>query len=120
MGTAQISPQSSRKSILITVAIVVLMIVGGARWYFEHKREVAPEKLSGSAQAERQIPIVNPTEDGAASKQPEPSAIQPQGKADKDLTVLPTENAARAQQPQQEVRGKEGFPMSNSPAITQP
>jgi YARHG domain-containing protein len=67
------------------------MIVGGAEWYFGHKREVAPEKLSGSTQVEKQIPIVNPTED-----------------------------VARAQQPQQEVGAKEGFPESNSPTIAQP
>jgi hypothetical protein len=84
-----------------------------------HKREVAPEKLSGSTQAERQIPIVNPTEDEAARKQPEPIATQPQRKAAKDLTVLPTEDVARAEQPQQEVGAKEGFPVSNSP-IAQP
>ena len=120
MATAQISPPSSRKSTLIAVAIAVLMIVGGAGWYLGHKREVAPEKLSGSTQAERQIPIVNPTEDEAASKQPEPIATQPQRKAAKDLTVLPTEDVARAQQPQQEVGAKEGFPVSNSPTIAQP
>jgi len=120
MATAQISPPSSRKSSLIAVAIAVLMIVGGAGWYLGHKREVAPEKLSGSTQAERQIPIVNPTEDEAASKQPEPIATQPQRKAAKDLTVLPTEDVARAQQPQQEVGAKEGFPVSNSPTIAQP
>src|SRR5206468_10214070 len=120
MTTAQISPPSSRKSTLIAVAIAVLMIVGGAGWYFERKREVAPEKLSGSTQAERQIPIVNPTEDEAASKQPEPIATQPQRKTAKDLTVLPTEDVARAQQPQQEVGAREGFPVSNSPTIAQP
>jgi pSer/pThr/pTyr-binding forkhead associated (FHA) protein len=119
METAQISPPSSRKSTLIAVAIAVLMIVGGAGWYFGHKREVAPEKLSGSVQAERQIPIVNPTGDEAASKQPEPIATQPQRKAAKDLTVLPTEDVARAEQ-QQEVGAKEGFPVSNSPTIAQP
>jgi len=111
-ATAQISPPSSRKSTLIAVAIAVLMIVGGAGWYFGHKREVAPEKLSRSVQAERQIPIVNPTEDEAASKQPEPIATQPQRKAAKDLTVLPTEDVARAEQPQQEVGAKEGFPIA--------
>ncbi len=120
MATAQISPPSSRKSTLIAVAIAVLMIVGGAGWYLGHKREVAPEKLSGSTQAERQIPIVNPTEDEAASKQPEPIATQPQRRAAKDLTVLPTEDVARAEQPQQEVGAKEGFPVSNSPTIAQP
>ena len=121
MATAQISPPSSRKLTLIAVAIAVLMIVGGAGWYLGHKREVAPEKLSGSsAQVERQIPIVNPTEDEAASKQPEPIATQPQRTAAKDLTVLPTEDVARAQQPQQEVGAKEGFPVSNSPTIAQP
>ena len=120
MATAQISPPSSRKSTLIAVAIAVLMIVGGAGWYLGHKREVAPEKLSGSTQTERQIPIVNPTEDEAASKQPEPIATQPQRKAAKDLTVLPTEDVARAEQPQQEVGAKEGFPVSNSPTIAQP
>jgi len=120
MATAQISPPSSRKLTLIAVAIAVLMIVGGAGWYLEHKREVAPEKLSGSAHAERQIPIVNPTEDEAPSKQPEPIATQPQRTAAKDLTVLPTEDVARAQQPQQEVGAKEGFPVSNSPTIAQP
>jgi pSer/pThr/pTyr-binding forkhead associated (FHA) protein len=121
MATAQISPPSSRKLTLIAVAIAVLMIVGGAGWYLGHKREVAPEKLSGSStQAERQIPIVNPTEDEAASKQPEPIATQPQRTAAKDLTVLPTEDVARAQQPQQEVEAKEGFPVSNSPTIAQP
>ena len=119
-ATAQISPPSSRKSTLIAVAIAVLMIVGGAGWYFGHKREVAPEKLSRSVQAERQIPIVNPTEDEAASKQPEPIATQPQRKAAKDLTVLPTEDVARAQQPQQEVGAKEGSAVSNSPTIVQP
>ena len=119
-ATAQISPPSSRKSTLIAVAIAVLMIVGGAGWYFGHKREVAPEKLSGSVQAERQIPIVNPTEDEAASKQPEPMATRPQRKAAKDLTVLPTEDVAPAQQPQQEVGAKEEFPVSNSPTIAQP
>jgi pSer/pThr/pTyr-binding forkhead associated (FHA) protein len=91
MATAQISPPSSRKSTLIAVAIAVLMIVGGAGWYLGHKREVAPEKLSGSTPAERQIPIVDPTED-----------------------------VARAEQPQQEVGAKEGFPVSNSPTIAQP
>jgi pSer/pThr/pTyr-binding forkhead associated (FHA) protein len=120
IARAQISPPSSRKSTLIAIAIAILMIVGGAGWYFGHKREVAPEKLSGSVQAERQIPIVNPTEDEAASKQPEPIATQPQRKAAKDLTVLPTEDFARAQQPQQEVVAKEGFPVSNSPTIAQP
>ncbi len=120
MATAQISPPSSRKSTLIAVAIAVLMIVGGAGWYLGHKREVAPEKLSGSTQAERQIPIVNPTEDEAASKRPEPIATQPQRRAAKDLTVLPTEDVARAEQPQQEVGAKEGFPVSNSPTIAQP
>ena len=120
MATAQISPPSPRKSTLIAVAIAVLMIVGGAGWYLGHKGEVAPEKLSGSAQAERQIPIVNPTEDEAASKQSEPIATQPQRKAAKDLTVLPTEDVARAEQPQQEVGAKEGFPVSNSPTIAQP
>ena len=121
MATAQISPPSSRKLTLIAVAIAVLMIVGGAGWYLGHKREVAPEKLSGSStQVERQIPIVNPTEDEAASKQPEPIATQPQRKAAKDLTVLPTEDVARAQQPQQEVGAKEGFHVSNSPTIAQP
>jgi pSer/pThr/pTyr-binding forkhead associated (FHA) protein len=120
MATAQISPPSSRKPTLIALAIVVSVIVGGAGWYFGHKREVAPEKVSGSAQAERQIPIVNSTEVGAASKHPEPIAIPPQRKAAKDLTVLPTEDVARAQQPQQEVGGKEGFQVSNSPAIAQP
>ena len=121
MATAQISPPSSRKLALIAVAIAVLMIVGGAGWYLGHKREVAPEKLSGSStQVERQIPIVNPTEDEAASKQPEPIATQPQRKAVKDLTVLPTEDVARAEQPQQEVGAKEGFPVSNSPTIAQP
>jgi pSer/pThr/pTyr-binding forkhead associated (FHA) protein len=120
MATAQISPPSSRKLTLVAVAIAVLMIVGAAGWYFGHKRELAPEKLSGSAQAERQIPIVNSTEDEAASKQPEPIATQPQRKAAKDLTVLPTEDVARAEQPQQEVAEKEGFRVSNSPAIAQP
>jgi pSer/pThr/pTyr-binding forkhead associated (FHA) protein len=121
MATAQISPPSSRKLTLIAVAIAVLMIVGGAGWYLEHKREVAPEKLSGSStQVERHIPIVNPTEDEAASKQPEPIATQPQRTAAKVLKVLPTEDVARAQQPQQEVGAKEGFPMSNSPTIAQP
>jgi pSer/pThr/pTyr-binding forkhead associated (FHA) protein len=121
MATAQISPPSSRKLTLIAVAIAVLMIVGGAGWYLGHKREVAPEKLSGSStQVERQIPIVNPTEDEAASKQPEPIATEPQRTAAKDLTVLPTEDVARAQQPQQEVGAKEGFPVSNSPTIAQP
>src|SRR6266513_5117750 len=120
MATAQISPPSSRKSTLIAVAIAVLMIVGGAGWYFGHKREVAPEKLSGSVQAEERIPIVNPTEDRAASKQPESIATQPQRKAAKDVTVLPTEDVARAKQPQQEVGAKEGFSVSNSPAIAQP
>ena len=120
MATAQISPPSSRKLTLIAVAIAVLMIVGGAGWYLEHKREVATEKLSGSStQVERQIPIVNPTEDEAASKQPEPIATQPQRTAAKDLKVLPTEDVARAQQPQQEVGAKEGFPVSNSPTIAQ-
>ena len=119
MATAQISPPSSRKSTRIAVAIAVLMIVGGAGWYFGHKKEVAPEKLSGSVQAERQITIVNPTEDEAANKQPEPIAT-PQRKAAKDLTVLPTEDVARAQQPQQEVGAKEGSPVSNSPTIAQP
>jgi pSer/pThr/pTyr-binding forkhead associated (FHA) protein len=120
MATAQISPPSSRKLTLIAVAIAVLMIVGGAGWYLEHKREVAPEKLSGSStQVERQIPIVNPTEVEAASKQPKPIATQPQRKAAKDLKVLPTEDVARAQQPQQEVGAKEGFPVSNSPTIAQ-
>ena len=118
MATAQISP-SSRKTTLIAVAIAVLVIVGSAGWYFGHKRDVAREKLSGFVQAERQIPIVNPTEDEAASKQPEPIAIQPQRKAAKDLTVLPTEDVARAQQPQQEVGAKEEFRMSNSPTIAQ-
>ncbi len=121
MATAQISPPSSRKLTLIAVAIAVLMIVGGAGWYLGHKREVAPEKLSGSStQVERQIPIVNPTEDEAASKQPEPIATQPQRTAAKDLTVLPTEDVARAEQPQQEVGAKEGFHVSNSPTIAQP
>jgi pSer/pThr/pTyr-binding forkhead associated (FHA) protein len=121
MATAQISPPSSRKLTLIAVAIAVLMIVGGAGWYLEHKREVATEKLSGSStQVERQIPIVNPTGDEAASKQPEPIATQPQRTAAKDLTVLPTEDVARAQQPQQEVGVKEGVPVSNSPTIAQP
>jgi pSer/pThr/pTyr-binding forkhead associated (FHA) protein len=121
MATAQISPPSSRKLTLIAVAIAVLMIVGGAGWYLEHKRELATEKLSGSStQVERQIPIVNPTEDEAASKQPEPIATQPQRTAAKDLTVLPTEDVARAQQAQQEVGAKGGFPMSNSPTIAQP
>jgi FHA domain/YARHG domain len=72
MATAGISPPSSRKSTLIPVAIAVLMIVGGAGWYFAHKREVAPEKFSGSVQAEAQIPIVNPTEAEVASKRPGP------------------------------------------------
>src|SRR6266481_1352616 len=121
MATAQISPPSSRKLTLIAVAIAVLMIVGGAGWYLGHKKEVAPEKLSGSStQVERQIPIVNPTEDEAASKQPEPIATQPQRTAAKDLTVLPTEDVARAEQPQQEVGAKEGFHVSNSPTIAQP
>jgi pSer/pThr/pTyr-binding forkhead associated (FHA) protein len=121
MATAQISPPSSRKLTLIAVAIAVLMIVGGAGWYLGHKREVAREKLSGSStQVERQIPIVNPTEDEAVSKQPEPIATQPQRTAAKDLTVLPTEDVARAEQPQQEVGAKEGFPVSNSPTIAQP
>ena len=96
------------------------MIVGGAGWYFGHKREVAPESLSGSAKAERQISIVNPTEDEAASKQPEPISTQPQRKAAKDLTVLPTEDVAHAQQPQQEVGAKEELPATNSPTIAQP
>jgi pSer/pThr/pTyr-binding forkhead associated (FHA) protein len=92
MATAQISPPSSRKLTLIAVAIAVLMIVGEAGWYLGHKREVAPEKLSGSStQVEGQIPIVNPTED-----------------------------VARAEQPQQEVGAKEEFPVSNSPTIAQP
>jgi pSer/pThr/pTyr-binding forkhead associated (FHA) protein len=121
MATAQISPPSSRKLTLIAVAIAVLMIVGGTGWYLGHKREVAPEKLSGSStQVERQTPIVNPTEDETASKQPEPIATQPQRTAAKDLTVLPTEDVARAQQPQQEVGAKEGFHVSNSPTIAQP
>jgi len=121
MATAQISPPSSRNLTLIAVAIAVLMIVGGTGWYLGHKREVAPEKLGGSStQVERQIPIVNPTEDEVASKQPEPIATQPQRTAAKDLTVLPTEDVARAQQPQQEVGAKEGFQVSNSPTIAQP
>jgi len=120
MATAQISPPSSRKLTLIAVAIAVLMIVGGAGWYLGHKREVAPEKLSGFTQAERQIPIVNPTEDEAASKQPEPIATQPQRTAAKVLKVLPTEDVARAQQPQQEVGAKEESPEGNSPTIAQP
>jgi pSer/pThr/pTyr-binding forkhead associated (FHA) protein len=121
MATAQISPPSSRKLTLIAVAIAVLMIVGGAGWYLGHKREVAPEKLSGSStQVERQIPIVNPTEDEAASKQPEPIATQPQRTAAKDLMVLPTGDVTRAQQPRQEVGAKEGFPVSDSPTIAQP
>jgi len=92
MATAQISPPSSRKLTLIAVAIAVLMIVGEAGWYLGHKREVAPEKLSGSStQVEGQIPIVNPTED-----------------------------VARTDQPQQEVGAKEEFPVSNSPTIAQP
>src|SRR5437762_9651923 len=119
-ATAQISSPSSRKSTRIAVAIAVLMIVGGAGWYFGHKREVAPEKLSGSVQEETQIPVVNPTEAEAASKQREPLATQPQRKAAKDLTVLPTEDVARAQQPQQEVGAKEEFPVSNSATIAQP
>jgi hypothetical protein len=76
--------------------------------------------VSGSTQAERQIPIVNRTEDEATSKQPKPIATQPRREAAKDLTVLPTEHVARAEQPQQEVGAKEGFPASNSPTIAQP
>jgi hypothetical protein len=120
MATAGISPPSSRKSTLIPVAIAVLMIVGGAGWYFAHKREVAPEKFSGSVQAEAQIPIVNPTEAEVASKRPEPMATRSQRKAAKDPTVLPIEDVARAQQPQQEVGPKEEFPVSNSPTIARP
>jgi pSer/pThr/pTyr-binding forkhead associated (FHA) protein len=119
-ATAQISPPFSRKSTLIAVAIAVLMIVGGAGWYFGHKREVAREKLSGSLQTERRIPIVNRTEDEAASKPPEPIATQPRRTVAKDLTVLPTEDVARAQQPQQQVGAKEGFHVSNAPTIGQP
>ena len=96
------------------------MIVGGAGWYLGHKREVAPEKLSRSTQAERRIPIVNPTEDGAASKQPEPIATQPRREAVKGLTGSPTEDVARAEQPQHEVGAKDGFSVSNSPTIGQP
>jgi len=120
MATAQISPLFSRKSTLIAVVIAVLMIVGGARWYLGHKTEVATEKLNGSTQAEKQIPIVNPTEDEAASNQPVPIATQPQRRAAKDLTVLPTQDVARTEQPQQEVGVKEGVPVSNSPTIAQP
>jgi hypothetical protein len=46
------------------------MIVGGAGWYLGYKREVASESLSGSTQVEKQIPIVNPTEDVARAQQP--------------------------------------------------
>jgi pSer/pThr/pTyr-binding forkhead associated (FHA) protein len=119
MATAQVSPPSSRKSTLIAVAIAVLMIVGGAGWYLGHKRDVAREKVSGSTQAERQIPIVNPTQDEAASKQPEPIATQPRREATNDLTVLPTKDVARAEPPQQEVGAKEEFPVSNSPRIAE-
>ena len=119
IATAQISRPSSRKSTLITVAIAALMIFGGAGWYFGHKKGVAPEKLSGSTEAERQIPIVNPTKDEAASKQPE-LQLQPQRKAAKGLTGLPMQDVARAEQPQHEGGAKDGFPMSNSPTIAQP
>lgn len=120
MARAQISRPSSHRSTVIPLAIAVLVIVGGAGWYLGHKREVAPEKLSGSSQAERQVPIVNATEDGPASKQPKPIATQPQRTAAKDLTVLPTKKVARAEQPQQEVGAKEEFPVRNSPTIAHP
>ena len=99
IATARPFRPSSRKSTLIAVAIAVLMIVGGAGWYFGHKKGVAPQKLSGSTEAERQIPIVNPTEDQAARKQLEPKLQR---------------------QPQHEVGAKDGFPVSNSPTIAQP
>jgi hypothetical protein len=104
----------------IAVAIAGLMIVGGAAWYLGHKREVPPEKSSGPTQAERQVAIVNATEDEAASKQPEPTATRPQRKAAKDLTVLPVEDVARAKRAQPEAEAKEGFAASNSPTIVEP
>jgi predicted component of type VI protein secretion system len=87
MAMAQISPPSSRKSTRIAVAIAVLMTVGGVGWYLGHKREVAPENSNGSTRAERQIPIVNPTQDVAASKRPEPIAMQPERTVSNSPTI---------------------------------
>ena len=119
IATAQNSRPSSHKSTLVAVAIAALMIFGGAGWYFGHKKGVAPEKLSGSTEAERQIPIVNPTEDETASKRPK-LQLQPSPKAAEGLTGLPTQDVARAEQPQHEVGSKDGFPVSDSPTIAQP
>jgi hypothetical protein len=89
--------------------------------FWTQKKGVAPEKLSGFTEAERRIPIVNPTADEAASKQLEPELqLQPQRKAAKGLTGLPMQDVARAEQPQHEVGAKDGFPVSNSPTIAQP
>jgi pSer/pThr/pTyr-binding forkhead associated (FHA) protein len=94
IATAQISRPSSHKSTLIAVAIAALMIFGGAGWYFGYKKGVASVESSGSTKAERQIPVVKAMEDEAASKQPK---LQ-----------------------QHQVAAKDGFPVSNSPAIAQP
>jgi len=120
MATAPISPPSSRKSTLIAVAIAVLMILCGAGLYLGHKRELVSEKLSGSTRAERQIRILNTTEDKAADKEPGAIVTQPERKAVKGLAVLPTEDVARVEQPHQEAGAKEKLPLSNSPTIGQP
>jgi hypothetical protein len=55
MATVPISPLSSRKAIPITVAIAVLMIVGGMAWYFGHKKVVPPEKSSRPPTRDRDV-----------------------------------------------------------------
>ena len=120
IATAPIPRRSSRKSTFIAVAIAVLMILSGAGLYFGHKGGLVSERLSGSTRAERQIRILNTTEDKAADKEPGPAATQPEYKAVKGLTVLPTEDVAHVEQPHQEAGAKEKFSLNNSPTIGQP
>jgi YARHG domain-containing protein len=97
----------------ILSAAVILSAV--AAIVFGLANRPTPEPVPAAATEATEIPAII-----AASKQPKPIATQPQRTAAKDLTVLPTEHVARAEQPQQEVGAKEEFPVRNSPTIAHP
>jgi hypothetical protein len=110
MATAQIPRPSSRKAILIAIAIAVLMIVGGAGWYLGHKREALYVTPAGRSTTGNELPVTKQSE--VVTNQIAPITKQSQQENEPSKQIAPSEAGPIAEPLNPQIRAAEAPPIA--------